>query len=110
MRSIPQYIRDEWPKMVEWPSGIGQMPSEANVSFAGSLVSRPSTAVQMALAMYFRQGGATDREAATAATAATGAISKTHRVKRDSLVKEGRLRQQNVGKRDGQMAVRIVLP
>jgi hypothetical protein len=73
------------------------------------LVGQRGTAVHMAISMYMRANGATDEEAGQAATAATGAKSKTHRVKRDTLVKAGMLRRFDLEKRNGKLAVRVEL-
>lgn len=106
MLEIPSYIQDKWPLLRRWPIGIGPLPTMQNVGHAAMMVRR-GTAVHMAIAMYMREEGATDEEAGRAATAATGAQSKTHRVKRDELIKAGTLRRFDLGKRDDKLAVRV---
>ena len=108
MPALPEYLQKTWPFLRHWPIGIGSVPTPNNVGHAAILVRR-GTAVHMAISTYMRAEGATDDEAGHAATAATGAQSKTHRVKRDELIKEGKLIREDLGQRKGKLVVRVEL-
>lgn len=92
-----------------WPKGLGDMPGEPALKLAHTF-NKPGTALAAAWAMYARPGGATDHEAAAAASLLTGSKSASHRVKVDQQVKLGKVKRTAVGKREGKTVYRISLP
>ena len=108
MTKLTKAITDMWPNLKAWPNDIGQPPTVENITHA-AVLAKPSTAVHMALAMYMRTNGATDSEAAIAATAATGSKSNTHRVKRDVQLKAGTLTGKLLESRGGHQVMTVAL-